>query len=558
MTESMENTVYNPALYLRKHAVDHPNKIALYYPIKITAGKVVYRQLTYREIDEESDRAAYALQQANFRPGEKAVFMVKVGPELFVQVFALFKLGVIPVVVDPGMGIRRMLHCYHSVASENFVGIPVATLVRWLAPRMFASIRSAVTVFRGKIWGQNRLLKNVDVGQPFPIFEGVADSPALISFTTGSTGPAKAVECTQLMAQSMMEEMQSHAGITEKDVQLLTVPFFGVLGMMMGNTCVLPSMDPTRPADIVPEYLIQAIEDYKVTCMFASPSLLNALGRYGEKQNTKLETLRMVSCGGAPMTLGTMHLFRKMLAKEANFETTWGATEGLPLTSINIDTLLDDTKAGMESGMGVCIGHPVGRVKVRIMRLVDGPIKNWSDDLDQREGEVGELIVQGPNISPRYHRDEKSDRENKIQDGDRIWHRTGDLGWRDEQGRIWFCGRKSHQIKLSEQNVTLYSVQGEGVVNSHPAVYRSALVCAKDMSKGGENYPVICVELVPDSAQQDQDAIRDQILSLLAKHEATKFVKDVLFHPAFPVDIRHNAKIERHVLGEWATRVLGR
>ena len=551
-----DNSTFNPAFLLRENAKQFPDKPALIYPSFIKSGVVTHKKMSYREIDEASDKAAYALRAKGFKFGDKTVFMVKAGPELFTLVFALFKIGAIPVVVDPGMGIRRMLHCYRSVGSQTFIGIPVATLVRFFARRMFSTIHSAVTVFRGKIWRQNYLLQGIDVSQPFPIESVEGDVPALISFTTGSTGPAKAVECTQTMVHAMMEAMQSSAAITHDDVQLLTLPFFGVIGMMMGNTCVLPAMDPTKPADIVPAYLEQAIKEFNVTCMFGSPSLLNALGRYGDAENISLPSLRFVSCGGAPMTLGTMKLFRKMIAREAVFETTWGATEGLPLASINIDELLGEMKAAMDSGSGVCIGKPSYRVRVRAMKVTEGPVSHWAEDLNLPSGEIGELIVSGPNISPRYHKDSDSDREHKLIENEEIWHRTGDLGWLDDQGNIWFCGRKTHQIPLREADETLYSVQGEGVANSHPSVYRSALVCADPTITQLCSTPVMCVELIPETLDSDRPRIQQEILALMHESIATKFVKVVLFHDSFPVDIRHNAKIERHILGRWASKQL--
>ena len=242
----------NPALLLRHQAASFPDKTALIYPTgkKDSAGKLIYARKSYREIEQASDRAAYALIQAGFSQGDKTIFMVKPGPELFIQLFALFKIGAIPVVVDPGMGIRRMLHCYRTVGAETFIGVPLATLIRLVAPRTFSSIRSSVTVLRGTIVGEDKKLKDVSLQDPFPISDRQASDIALINFTTGSTGPAKGVECSYGMVQSTLALIQVHYGFVQDDVQLLTAPFFGLLGMMMGNTCVLPRMNPTKPAKI--------------------------------------------------------------------------------------------------------------------------------------------------------------------------------------------------------------------------------------------------------------------------------------------------------------------
>lgn len=555
-----EESMYNPAQLLRNNAARFPDKPALFYPTgKKSFGEIEYASKTYAEIERDSDRAAYALRSAGFSPGEKAVFMVKPGPELFVMTFALFKLGVIPVLVDPGMGIRRMLHCYKAVGAERFLGIPAANFVRQLAPRFFSSIKSSITVARGKIVREERLLQGIVTDAPFPLYSARSDEVALIGFTTGSTGPAKGVETTYGMAMALANAVQSHNEVTSDDVQLLTSPFFGLLGMMMGNTCVIPEMNPAKPAHVHAPYIVEAIEKHGVTGMFASPALLHNLGRYGEATGVTLPTLRLVSSGGAPMSLITMKLFRKMLRDDANFETTWGATEGLPLSSINVDTLLSDTYQGMKSGLGTCIGKPVASVNVRAMRITQGAVPKWSDDLLVAPGELGELIVQGANISASYHCDEKSNLEHKIHDDGTVWHRTGDLGWFDTSGRIWFCGRKAHQVKLSTPTATtLYSVQGEGVANSHSQVYRSAMVSAKVTDDSGQELviPVMCVQPNKKSAASEQQQLRDEILALMQDTPATALIKHVLFHSSFPVDIRHNAKIDRESLGKWAAKQL--
>ncbi|MDX1694021.1 MAG: AMP-binding protein, partial [Ketobacteraceae bacterium] len=295
--------------------------------------------------------------------------------------------------------------------------------------------------------------------------------------------------------------------------------------------------------------------DYQVTCMFGSPSLIHALGNFCKKENIELTPLRMVSCGGAPMTLDIMRTFRSVLRDDAVFETTWGATEGLPLTSVSIDTLLGEAKPLMDAGKGVCIGAPVGEVEVKAIKITEGPIESWSDALEVSHGEVGELIVRGPNISPRYHNDPVSDKAHKIPGSEGNWHRTGDLGWFDDQGRVWFGGRSSHQVSLNNPPVTLYSVQSEGVTNNHPNVYRSALVCAFADDER-RKAAVMCIELTPETDQDEIPRIKEELLAMMEKFPSTQPVKQVLFHPSFPVDIRHNAKIERHILGRWATQQL--
>lgn len=479
----------NPACYLRDNAAVYAIKRALIYPEREYRGEVVYGAMTFQDLYRRSDQEAYALHSLGFRRGDTVVFMVKPGPELFTLLFALFKIGAVPVVVDPGMGLQRMLHCYSRVRAQRFLGVLPATLLRFMAFPLFSTIRSTATVVGGRIVGQTKRLETVDHDQPFPIAEPNADDTALICFTTGSTGPAKAVEINYQMVQSMFASIVEHSQIASHDIQLLTLPLFGLFGLMQGNRCVLPKMDPARPAKVNPETIIQAIHQFKVTSLFASPALLNRLGTYGdylktrnkEKNNEKngavtpidnpvtgqLASLRLVSCGGAPITLATMQSVTALLPEHAVFETTWGATEGLPITSMPIDGLLHETNDGLIRGEGLCLGRPVGKLRVKAISITDAAISQWRPCLLVPENCVGELIIQGDNVSDRYYQDEPSNRDNKIKAGDGVWHRTGDLGRIDAQGRIWFYGRKSQRVVLAQSDQTIYTVPIEGIINAH-------------------------------------------------------------------------------------------
>ena len=571
----------NPACYLRDHAVMYPKKHALTYPDKEHQGEISYGAMTFQDLDQRSDLEAYALYNQGFRRGDTVVFMVKPGPELFTMLFAMFKIGAVPVVVDPGMGLKRMLHCYSRVRAQRFLGVLPATVLRVMAFPLFSTIRSTVTVLGGSIVGQSKLLETVDHEQPFPLAEPNPDETALICFTTGSTGPAKAVEINYQMVQSMFVSIVEHSQIETDDIQLLTLPLFGFFGLMQGNRCVLPKMDPAMPAKANPKTIIQAIHQFKVTSLFASPALLNRLGAYGdylktrnkEKSNEKngavtpignpvsgqLASLRLVSCGGAPITLATMQSVTALLPEHAVFETTWGATEGLPITSMPIDGLLDETYDGLIRGEGLCLGRPVGKMRVKAITITDAAISHWTPNLVKPEKCVGELIIQGENVSDRYYQDEPSNRQNKIRMGDKIWHRTGDLGRIDAQGRIWFYGRKSQRVVLDKPDQTLYTVSIEGIINAHTEVYRSALVSVTDRDGGVS--AVIVVELKqsgfnPVSNHRHQVRIRQELFALMMQHDVSKPVQQVLFHRSLPVDIRHNAKIDRQLLGRWAQRKL--
>ncbi|MFQ3593344.1 MAG: peptide synthase, partial [Gemmataceae bacterium] len=206
-------------------------------------------------------------------------------------------------------------------------------------------------------------------------------------------------------------------------------------------------------------------------------------------------------------------------------------------------------------GKGVCVGLPVPGVDIRIIRITDEPLPSWDDALCLPGGSVGEIVVRGPIVTARYFRRDQATALHKIRDGDTFWHRMGDVGYLDERGRLWFCGRKSHRVETAAG--TLHTIPCEGVFNTHPAVYRTALVGVPQPK--GTKVPVLCIELEPKAAAEvDRELVVRQLHEIGAQYEHTRDIRLFLFHPGFPVDVRHNSKIFREKLAVWAAQKLGR
>jgi olefin beta-lactone synthetase len=527
------------AARLRAHAEDLPDKPAVVCPDRTV--------LTFRELDAVSDGYAAGFLQAGMGKGTRTVLMLRPGPELFTVLFGLLKAGAVPVVVDPGMGIRRMLHCYRAAGAEAFVGVPVAHAVRVLSPGTFTGVRTTVTAGPRWFWGGHTLRSLLSNAPALPTVPIRADDLLMIGFTTGSTGPAKGVESTHGALDAMVRQVAATHDQSADDVGLVTSPMFGVLHLLVGSTCVLAPVDPTRVADADPATIADLVDRYRVTTMFASPALLDPLSRYLGRTGRRLPTLRCLVSGGAPVS---EEIVAALHGSGLGVQATYGATEALPISSIDAATVLNEAGPRSRAGAGTCVGQPVDGIEVRIVRITDEPMPTWSDALLAKAGEVGEIAVAGPTVSRRYHATPAADTAGahaaaanaaaKVADGERVWHRTGDLGRLDDAGRIWFCGRKSQRVG------TLYTVQCEGVLNAHPDVYRTALVSA-------DGRPVVCVEPRAGVPATEHPRIERELRSLAAGQPATRTLGTFLFHPSFPVDIRHNAKINREYLARWAS-----
>jgi olefin beta-lactone synthetase len=540
----------NIASHLHRMAQQHPYKRAVIFPSgRNRYNRITYTHLTFQQLDRESDKLAFGLESVGIGRGIRTVLMVKPSLEFFVLVYALFKTGAIPVVVDPGMGIRRMIRCLGETKPRAFIGISLAHVIRILFPKYFSTVYTAITVGRRWFWrGETYESLCQRPWQPYGLADTNKEDTAAILFTTGSTGPAKGVVYTHGTFDAQIRAIRDCFDIGENEIDLPTFPLFALFDPALGMSAVIPDMDPTRPALVNPERIIEAIENQGVTNLFASPALLDRVGRYAEENCLRLPTLKRVVSAGAPVSTGNIARFADLLHDEAQIFTPYGATEAMPVTCIGSREILSETGALSEKGFGICVGPPVEGIRLNIIKISDDPIEEWSDDLLVPDDEIGEIVVRGEVVTRQYFKNPPADTLGKIQQGDRVWHRMGDLAWKDKAGRIWFCGRKSHRVETEWG--PLYTIPCEAIFNRHPSVARSALV-----GVGSERHqtPVMCVELHKAKHQKSLKEIEKELLSMGQKHILVKDIQTILFHKKFPVDIRHNSKIFREKLAVWAS-----
>ena len=385
--------------------------------------------------------------------------------------------------------------------------------------------------------------------EPFPVAPVTADETAAILFTSGSTGPPKGVVYTHAIFNAQVNMLRDLYGIEPGEVDLCTFPLFALFAPALGMTSIVPEMDATRPAMVDPTKIIDAIESFGVTNMFGSPALIRRVGEYGAERGIKLPSLRRVISAGAPVPARVLERFATMLAPGVQIFTPYGATESLPVASIGSDEILGETRHATDRGAGVCVGRPVAGMKAEIIRISDEPIAVWSDDLKVPDGAVGEIVVAGPVVTRSYFQRPEANRLAKIEaPGGVVMHRMGDLGYRDDRGRLWFCGRKAHRVVTG--NGTLYTIPCEAVFNTHPEVNRTALV---GLGPAENQRPVLCVEPVKwPLSRKDRARIEADLKAIGAGFAHTNTIETFVFRKAFPVDTRHNAKIFREKLAVWA------
>ena len=545
------NPTFNIASRLKEMAARYPYRRAVVYPeTRDKCGRVAYTHLTFSQLDDESDDMAFGLTDIGITRGTRTILMVTPGIEFFVLTFALFKVGAVPVVVDPGMGIGRMLQCLQESDPEAFIGIPKAHVLRVVCPKYFKTVKAWVTVGRRWFWkgytydGLRRWTH-----KPFPLSQTRLNEMAAILFTTGSTGPAKGAVYSHKTFDAQIRSIQAYFNFGEDEIDLPTFPLFALFDPALGITAVIPDMDPTRPAHVNPTKIMEAVLNQGVTNMFASPALLNRVGQYGKENTMTLPSLRRVVSAGAPVSPENISQFSLMLTGDTEIHTPYGATEAVPIVAMGSKEILSETAPLSAKGYGLCVGKPIEGLDVKIIKITDKPLPKWSDDLAVKDGDIGEISVQGDLVSTRYYKRPDDDALAKISDGNRIRHRMGDLGWRDNKGRIWFCGRKNHRVITA--NGTLFTIPCESIFNQHPHVHRSALV---GVGKRPKQKPVIWIELKKSDKRISKKKITLELIRLAKTNVLTENIDTFLFHRRFPVDIRHNSKIFREKLAQWAAK----
>ncbi|MBT4868093.1 MAG: AMP-binding protein [Planctomycetaceae bacterium] len=551
----------NIAQRLSESAALNPHQQAVVFPEgRDRSGRVTYSQMTFQQLDDESDRLAAGLRSMGVQQGTRLVLMVRPSLEFVALTFALFKAGVVVVLIDPGMGRSNIFRCLAEVEPEGFVAIPIVHVIRCVKRKLFPLARFNVTV--GRRWGWGGLtyeeLNTLGEGSidQFQIAATEANDPAAIIFTSGSTGPPKGVLYEHGMFNAQVDALRDFYQIQPGEVDLPGFPLFALFNAAMGVTTVIPDMDPTRPADVDPRLLIEAIRDQGVTQAFGSPALWNRVGRYCEEHRITLPSLRRALSAGAPVPNHVLQRMGKVLSREgADIHTPFGATAPLPVCSISGGEVLGQTAAKTRAGAGTCVGTPFSTVSVKIIEAIGEAVASLNAARELPTGEIGEIIVSSPSTTREYFRRTEATAMAKIPDSDRFWHRMGDVGYFDEQGRLWFCGRKAHIVE-TEQG-PMFTIRCEAIINDHPQVYRSALVGIGDKPS---QRPVIVVEPEPDQFPEsaaERERFTIELKQLAAANPLTEQIDTILFHKSLPVDIRHNVKIFREKLAVWATGELG-
>jgi acyl-CoA synthetase (AMP-forming)/AMP-acid ligase II len=566
----------NIARHLPLMAARQPDRPAVKVPRGRTrAGDIDYLTLTFAELDAEADAWVGRLAARGVRRGDRTLVMVRPGLPLIAASFALFKLGAVPVVIDPGMGLRHFLACVARSRPRVLLGIPFAQLVGRIFRSPFRRVEVRVAASSS---ATHRLSAQPDAGHRIPegsehggvrlsglrspVSEMARSAPtdlAAILFTSGSTGAPKGVCYEHGMFDGQVRLIRDTYGIEPGEVDLPLLPVFALFDPALGLTAVIPELDPSRPAAVEPARIVQAIRQESVTNSFGSPTLWGKIADHCLGRGLQLPTLRRVLCAGAPVPSSLWRDAPRWLPR-GRLHSPYGATEVLPVSTVAGDEI------DPSSVRGALVGRPLRGNQVKIIGFTDGPIATLADAQELPAGEIGEIIVRGPTVTREYDSLPEATLRAKIHEpgsletcdlkygtsappaaAGAVWHRMGDAGYLDSEGRLWFCGRAAERVETAEG--LLFTEPCEQVFRAHPAVARCALV---GLGPRGRQEPALVVEKAVAPPRRDEQTVARELRALARQHGHTRSIRRFYFHPRLPVDVRHNAKIHRLELARWA------
>ena len=513
----------NIATILHKQAITRPE-----FPAIIDNYRGRSRVTSYAGLEESASRACTLLRRSGLQFGDVVLVFYPMSAELYIVLTALFRLGLVAMFLDPSAGKDHMERCCALSPPKALIASTKAHLLR-LQSKALRQIPLKFVIglpIPGTVvW---------DSSQNLPLDAEIAtctpDTPALLTFTSGSTGRPKAALRTHGFLIAQYQVLAQSLQLAPEAVDLATLPIFVLANLASGLTSLIPQGDLRFPGAITASPIVAQIQTHQPTRVVASPAFLQRLVDYCLPRNLTLSSVQKIFSGGAPIMPKLLAQLQQ-LAPQAEITLVYGSTEAEPIAHISHPEIQPQDTAAMLSGRGLLAGKPVSAINICILR------QQWGDPITQYTQaelaahclppeEVGEIVVSGNHVLSGYLQGEGNETTKFKVDG-AVWHRTGDAGYLDKNGRLWLMGRCHACIK--DNYGILYPFAVECVAQHHPGIRRAAVVSHQEKR-------LLMVECDRKRTQVD--------LASLHQSLAWASIEEIRVYPKLPVDRRHNAKID--------------
>lgn len=504
-------------------AARHPERVALTVP-RATDHYASSERVTYAQLLQQATRWQQALHAHGLQPGDRVLVLARPGVALYALMLALLGDGLVPVLIDRGMSRARILASIRLSGASAVVGERQVLRLWWLFPPLWRLPRLALD---GAALGV-RDLRNASVAGTarFQCRTLADNAHGLITFTTGSTGQPKGADRTHASLIAQHLAIRAHWPDQDDDIDAPCFPVLVLHNLCCGIRTVLPATDLAHPGQVDASRVLAQLRQEQVTRIACAPAYLERLVSACLSEGRGVPTLRSLVVGGSTLT---ERLVRDTLQAfpQVQIRAVYGSTEAEPIAEVDLPELLRD----WEAGVGHLVGHPAAQTEVCIVNP-DAPLTSDADvaAAGLADGEAGEILVAGAHVLQGYIDNPTANRETKVpraQGG--VWHRTGDAGYRDAQGRLWLVGRIKDAVQV--EGLRRYTFDVEKALDALPGIRRSALIAGLTP----QSAPLLVVEGDPD----DFAALRGTLHVHGLRGVGYVRIEQM------SVDGRHNSKIDR-------------
>ena len=549
-----KNVRNNVISYLAQHVKERPKQASLRWTEPRALAQwdgslqadLATHEVNFAELDALIAGTAVGLTEAGIREGDRVILFLPMSLGMYTAMFAIQRIGAIAVFLDSW---ARRNHLGASAACVK----PSAMISHRAAFDLIADVPEFADMSIRIIAGPGaddsfsaRLEDLMKPGQRDELIPVSGSDTALVTFTTGSSGNPKGANRTHQFLSAQHRALRQVIPYTDADIDLPAFPIFSLNNIASGVTTLLPAINLAEPSERDAVSLVRQIQKEGVTCATLSPSMLNGISRYCLDASQKLPSLRRVVTGGAPVSRDNVRDFAS-IAPNAEVWVLYGSTEVEPMAHIEGKDMLaqktnDDPEIVEE---GVNVGQIVDELDAKFIRIQHGPVRveetPWHE-LEVAKGEVGELIVTGGHVCRDYYNNEEAFARAKIRDTDnRVWHRTGDLGYVDQAGYLWIVGRVHSAIDRGGRYY--FPVRAEVILNRCNGIRQGAFLGLEDPQLGQRN--TVVVQLDKNSEIDEQSALAE-VQRLFQKNEIP--IDGFYCVDTIPMDPRHHSKVEYEIL----------
>ncbi|MGK7929210.1 MAG: AMP-binding protein [Spirulina sp.] len=504
----------------RDRALQQPH-----FPALIDRGRS--RITSFGDLERSSQCLARLFQQRGLKPGDGVLIFYPLSAELYIILAAVFRLGLVAMFLDPSAGKKHIDRCCQLYPPQCFIASTKAHFLQVFSPQLR---QIPLKISFGCAFPHTLSWQEIKGLSPYPnIYSCSGDEPALLTFTSGSTGQPKAAMRSQGLLLAQYQILRRTLQLQPTELELSTLPIFILANLASGLTSLIPDVDLRFPGKIKSDRVIQQIQKYRPSRLLASPAFLECLIERCRDRGLILPQIAKIFVGGAPVMPRTLSQL-KTIFPQAQITVVYGSTEAEPIASISEGEMEAEDWQKMRSGQGLLVGKPVPEIQLRLRSPWENAIALSEEETLQKcglpRGEVGEILVRGNHVLSRYLQ-KHEDKNTKIYVDRTLWHSTGDMGYLDELGRLWLLGRRSGCLR--DRFGILYPFTVECVANGYPEIKRSAVV-------SWQGKRVLLIELNQNKKQLDLNALKRSL-------DYAK-IERIVICSRIPVDRRHNSKID--------------